>query len=276
MTVPKDMTPKDQPTCRDRFDLRVELLTPLHIGAGVENSETDSPILTSGNQPVVPGSTIKGLFRSASESLAHVIPQASLGSLKASCHLNGGGCGQDDDFKKKWRQSVTAECRWHLLNEHLCATCRLYGSANWSSKIRFFDSHLDDMKRSIRDGVAIDRESGTASDGLKYDYEIVHPHQSFTISFEVHDADNLDKLLVALAIGYLRRGHMRIGGMTSRGLGTVRLVEDCSTWRHLDLADRNQSIAYFLGDEKEIKASPISDFLQSVGREPENGEETGR
>ena len=76
-----------------------------------------------------------------------------------------------------------------------------------------------------RDGVAIDRETGTAADNKKYDYEQVSPGTEFNFYMSV---DNLDDELVdlfKLIIDALTSGELQVGGKTTYGLGKIQLID---------------------------------------------------
>ena len=76
----------------------------------------------------------------------------------------------------------------------------------------------------VRDGVVIDRDSQTAVDGLKYDYEVVPSGSRFALHVDLDDPRDQDLALLGAALFEWRSGSS-IGGFTSRGLGRFRLEE---------------------------------------------------
>lgn len=79
-----------------------------------------------------------------------------------------------------------------------------------------------------REGRSVDPETGTAPDDLAFDFEVVPPGIGF--DFEVF-ADNLTDWqlgLLLMAFDLLNDGFLAVGGLTSRGLGRVRVQ-----WRGL-------------------------------------------
>lgn len=112
------------------------------------------------------------------------------------------------------------------------------------SLLVFHDSYLkkqDEREQNnritIRDGVALGKETKTAEDGKKYDYEIIEPGQEFDFRVEIavrkndiegkdpdrknfiSDVENLmDKMFNDMA-----SGHVRMGAKTSRGFGKIVL-----------------------------------------------------
>ena len=209
-------------------------------------SSTDDPVIrTPDGRPFIPGSSIKGAFRSTVEKLA---PAAGL----ASCGLAGGqGCigaqGQEqNDFhqlrrKKAWRdEELLAE-----LDERLCDTCKLFGSPFAASRITFSDllpppedEHADRMIQ-IRDGVAIHRDSEKAVDRLKFDYEVVAADQTFLLEILLEDPSCTDLGLTCLGLSEFVSGLGHIGGKRSRGLGNCR-IDDLVVYK-LDLTVEDDS-----------------------------------
>ncbi len=74
----------------------------------------------------------------------------------------------------------------------------------------------------IRDGVVIDRDSHTAVDGLKYDYEVVPAGAVFKVIIEVDNPTDQDLALLGAALFDWSCGNS-LGGFTSRGLGRFHL-----------------------------------------------------
>jgi CRISPR/Cas system CSM-associated protein Csm3 (group 7 of RAMP superfamily) len=74
----------------------------------------------------------------------------------------------------------------------------------------------------VRDGVVLDRDSHTAVDGLKYDYEVVPAGACFAVQFDVDNPTDPDLALLGAALFEWNDG-ASLGGFTSRGLGRFRL-----------------------------------------------------
>jgi len=159
----------------------------LHIGGGTINeANTDSPIVkTPDGLPYVPGSSLKGTFRTFVERVA-----AQISGIK-TCQLF-----KDYDeclsVKEKWTiKDKTEKQIDDELNRGLCSTCKLFGSPHKASKVFFKDLYITEWAEmtQVRDGVVIDRDSGTGVPNLKYDYEVLPTDSLF--SFEI-SAENLD------------------------------------------------------------------------------------
>ena len=98
----------------------------------------------------------------------------------------------------------------------------------WASFITVEDAVIPEnaVAPEIRDGVGIDRYTGTAADGIKFDREILPAGTCMPLRLvcdeplgETHCAQMLASLLLAL-----QEGEVRFGAGKSRGLGKVELT----------------------------------------------------
>ena len=138
-----------------------------------------------------------------------------------------------------------------FLNIHLCFTCKLFGSPFKASKAYFSDLYLDTSSFSglteIRDGVAIDRDSETAVDGYKYDYEVVQAGTTFDLKIVLEDPDDLELGLFLAVISEFENSYAYLGGNRSRGLGKCR-IDDLKI-RMLDFGNGEQLRNYLIRKE---------------------------
>jgi CRISPR-associated RAMP protein (TIGR02581 family) len=115
-----------------------------------------------------------------------------------------------------------------VLRKRLCCACRLFGHQALASPILFADLPPvsgDPLRMvAIRDGVAIDRDTGTVSGGRKYDYEVVQGGAEFELEIVAENLEPWQRGLLLLGVLGLSAGQIKIGGAKSRGLGAVRLV----------------------------------------------------
>ncbi len=113
-----------------------------------------------------------------------------------------------------------------ILNE-LCDTCRLFGSPFAAARLNVNDLYMPKEEWSgvlqIRDGVAIDRDSETAKDRLKYDFEVVPASATFDLEIVLENATPKDVQLICVGLSEFVHGFGTIGGKRSRGLGVGRL-----------------------------------------------------
>jgi CRISPR/Cas system CSM-associated protein Csm3 (group 7 of RAMP superfamily) len=123
----------------------------------------------------------------------------------------------------------------------------------------------------IRDGVGIDRMTGAAAEGIKYDREIVPKGAKFAFAMTVEvpgecpkgvalPAD-LDRKLGAL-IKALEEGRIRFGGAKTRGHGTL-VLKDTVAWREA-LGTRAGILARLNGGKPADIAALLRQSAQTV------------
>ena len=192
---------------------RLVVTGPLHVGSGeteLRDGHEVQLLRRSGGRIVVPGSALKGLLRSRAEFILR-----SLDARPTPCIE--GDCGT-------------------------CLTCEIFGfagrdrqraSVGRRGRIRVLDADLVDHADPVtRDHVAIDRFTGGAADGLLFTNEIVEQGH-FDLVVENLACDNAlrdqARALIRLVLDDLTDGLLGIGGSTTRGYGSVRLVEGSET-----------------------------------------------
>ncbi|MCK6622770.1 MAG: hypothetical protein HUU32_16930 [Calditrichaceae bacterium] len=158
---------------------------------------------------------------------------------------------------------VSEENLLFLLEFHLCDVCKAFGSPFISSAIFFHDAAVDPQQwvgiTQVRDGVGIDRDSGRAVDGLKYDYEVVPAETAFRFSLTIETGDPVALGLAALALHELRGGNVPLGGIRSRGLGRCHLDHEKTEVESLDFSDLEVLKAY-LSENKTSRLS-LDEFI---------------
>ncbi len=262
---------------RTWFAGTLETRTALHIGTGtVLSTATNAPLLRGADgRPIIPGSSVKGALRSASERLLRSLGQRA-------CMVFGNESSQDPELQclttnEKERQvfqklrsgeslmdpeeKTTADeiCgEWahqkgdlknredlqlKILERKLCRACWTWGSPFLAGRVRAPDLRLASegiVATEIRDGVGIDRDTGTAANKIKFDLEVLPLGAQF--AFEVIVEPDADRAVVALAVGELLQGNLPLGGRVTRGLGDVKLND--FTIHEVDLAMPAQLVPY--------------------------------
>jgi CRISPR/Cas system CSM-associated protein Csm3 (group 7 of RAMP superfamily) len=113
------------------------VVTPLHIGNGklrVSSAENSDelvmlhPTVSYKGNPVIPGSSFKGMLRSVYETLTN------------SCMVFSPS-KKNGDLKKGMPQSMQETCQ---SNKEACAACTVFGSLGWRGKIRIPDLELEE------------------------------------------------------------------------------------------------------------------------------------
>ena len=192
--------------------------SPLRVGGGRGNkfdSAADSPIITMGNIPFIPGSTLKGALRSLAEAYAN-----SMG----------------------WKVVYPYEDKENELND--CITCILFGSKNVASRVYLFDSPLKgDVRTGIRTMVAINRVFGAQQPKMLYTLDYIEPNSIFDFKMRIINLDIINGeneewkkkgvQIMNFLISQLKEGIM-IGSRKSTGYGLVKLNDAKYVLKKLD------------------------------------------
>lgn len=238
--------------------------TAFHIGSGREGElATDKGVLLEPDgRPLLPGSSLKGSFRTTCERLA---PHLGLNACLLDTAMSGVPCvnGSNDIRKAAAEALKSQKDKLAFLADHTrtCHVCQLFGSQLQASRIFFADATLLSWGGSlqIRDGVGIDRDSGTARDGLKYDLEVVPQEAKFSLTFDLENPNDQDLALVGAALAEWGQG-VRLGGLTSRGLGRARL--ESQEVAEVNYADPKQLANYLIKREMTSNNGLLSTCLE--------------
>lgn len=229
---------------RYRITARLEAVTGLRIGAGKQTdaAATDQPVLRDAlGRPFLPGSSLKGVLRSGLESVLRAVDTADLNA----CDLFAAPCVPHTRDGGRTREPQVDEV---LANS--CSACLLFGSPAIAGRVLVRDAALveqDFFRTELRDGVGIDRDLGTARTKIKYDTEVVPAGSLFELEIRADNVDPLRLALVLMAIDLLDRGDIRVGGMTTRGLGRVVVREprlECFTSSQILLGEKPEEIPW--------------------------------
>lgn len=216
---------------RKRLRILAELVfdTAWRIGSGREGPTSDLGVLVDPfGVPILPGSSIKGKLRQTCESIA---PALGMTACLLNVNASGINCASDvkwfsknrDAHKKAIEKGPEALLAW--VEDNTCDVCKLFGSPVRAAKIRCSDGRLVDPSAAIvqvRDGVVIDRDSHTAAEGLKYDYETVIAGTRYHLIFDLENTSDREEALFGAALFEWNSG-ATLGGFTSRGLGRFHL-----------------------------------------------------
>lgn len=214
---------------------RLMTMTALRIGAGrsLEPIGTDLPVLRDAlGRPFVPGSSFKGVLRSRIEALLRALAPAGENDRWA--------CNPLEDAERCITPRAIAAKKKELRNqrdadqkltawivEHTCLACHLFGSPWLASRVQVRDWLVDETfwlgQFQERDGVAIDRDTETASEKKLYVYEVVPAGTAFEGMIIVENAEAWQLGLLMAGLNEFEQGSLALGGATSRGLGGVDL-----------------------------------------------------
>lgn len=237
-------------TILNEASLKVRITTtgPLLIRSGnaTLSGYNMTPVLTFRNdqqEVFIPGSSLKGAFRSHIERVvgtlkARVIcyPFAVKADKEAdekqrrrnyreSCGamLNTiAGKNDDGSGKKRSKQLDTYK---DLIYAASCPTCRLFGSTSFIGRIAISDAYLAPGTKEIReprDGVGIDRLTGGASHGAKFDMEVVSTGIAFEADIRLRNFEIWQLGMLFTVLQDMKDELIPLGSGRSRGLGKVK------------------------------------------------------
>lgn len=199
------------------IEVKLIVDSPLVIKSGQKNvldpSLPDDQMIRSYKdgrfQEVIPGSSLKGAFRSRAERL-----------------LRGRGYEIDDPFAGETRNKyLKLPGDGDAAYKNSCPISKLFGSLGLRGRVKFSDAfpeNPEEVKTGIRNGVGIDRVTGGSKKGALFDLEVVESGTFVTtISLENYELWQLSLILWLLKD--LDEGHIRLGSATSRGFGKVKV-----------------------------------------------------
>jgi CRISPR-associated RAMP protein (TIGR02581 family) len=214
--------------------------SPLRIGVGREpplGSAVDLAVLRINLNgklvPYIPGSSLKGVFRSTAIQLAN------RKGLTVCSGLSKGTCMdlrypefdgktllekiQEEIRNRNYRRAI------ELFHEKACLLCKVFGAPSFTGHAEFNDSYPVNEKGEvqvvsvgIRAGIAINRRTGGVHSG-PYHVEYVEPGARFRFSIRTTNLPNYALGLLTKILRMVNEGWVRVGGFKTRGFGELRV-----------------------------------------------------
>ncbi|MHA1251975.1 MAG: type III CRISPR-associated RAMP protein Csx7 [Candidatus Helarchaeota archaeon] len=205
------------------FEGVIDNETILHVGGRGSSviSLTDNELvrvnIRGEEMPYIPGSTIKGLLRSATASVLQALGIETCenddyeGCLEANTLLNN----------IKWLEKDK------VLNilDKFCPICKIFGAGKYRSKVIITDAYPSDpgeLRISVKSQNAIDRRQGSAIRGGLFTLEYILPRNRFNFEIVFNNLPNYLVGLVALGMKLVNSGIIRVGMMKSKGFGHIK------------------------------------------------------
>lgn len=216
-------------------EIALQPAEPLLIASGVPSvTGVDLPFVLTyrrgveqPGEPYLPGSSLKGVLRSHAERISRTMaPNARVCDPHLHSRARGGDesavmfCG--DQLRRPQGDRHTLES--HELYGRSCPICRTFGSTVYRGRLGIGDAYLKDgetPKIERRDGVGIDRFSGGASRGVKFEMEVL-TQGTFRARMRLENFEDWQLGLLALLCRDLEDELISIGHATTRGLGRLR------------------------------------------------------
>ena len=185
--------------------------TPIRVGSSKSDGDIDLPVLRDGQGRVlIPGSSLAGSVRSSCRDLG--IEESLVNRL----------FGETEDGDK----DAVGD---RLFGETEDGDKDAVGDTSWFS---FSDTAIDHPVE-FRNGVGIDRRTGTAAAQALYSYEVLPRGVRLPFSMEVElpsgavsdfRREEIEEVLKKILAG-MARGEVSVGGGQTRGLGRTRLED---------------------------------------------------
>lgn len=278
------------PEKTEEIDITLEMEIasgPFLIKDGREDGEVDAVFVkvrkkNGRTRDYIPGSSVKGVFRSRAEKILRTLGGSVCDILDASespSDKTDGSAKADGSkscsFKikkkleekekewsrkrrsKKFREEETVK----IIREIFCPICRLFGNGYWASHILFSDAFFEGTPKTKRyDNVAIDRFTGGAAEGKLFDAKpVVQGKTSFQIL--LRGPGNFDKALLLFLLRDLKEGFppLRFGYGKTKGYGLLNLVSVKIKETKCDAGDISMRIRETKHDAEEIDFSTLLD-----------------
>lgn len=218
--------------CQMDLDLILKPEDPILIKSGFATlTSSDMPFVKtyrSGSKPEVylPGSSLKGVIRSQAEKICRTLKDHSVCLPYEKETPNETSCGER--FKKLLKENGKEEIPSYDIYRLSCPACRLFGSTSFIGRCHISDAYVEEgwkkeygiPEPELRDGVAIDRHTGGAVSGAKFDWEVV-TRGEFKSHITVRNFEVWQIGLLAYIFKDFNESLIRIGLGKSRGLGRM-------------------------------------------------------
>jgi CRISPR-associated RAMP protein (TIGR02581 family) len=247
-----------------RFDFRLTCRTGLHIGAGksADLAGSDLPVLRDAlGRPLVPGSSLRGVLRSGVEAICRALDLDAVRARAAD-----GEQEPASDFDRSWREMTLVDRLFGRVAERS-------GGFSYGSRLQISDALAEGgggIAVELRDGVGIARETRTASQGVKFDLEVVPAGTRFVGRIRFKNPADHELGLFAQALWMLGEGALLLGGKSARGLGWVSV--EVSAPRSLDaktllgrpVAPEGEPVYGAVGDLFAAELAQLSDLAEAA------------
>jgi CRISPR-associated RAMP protein (TIGR02581 family) len=208
----------------------------VHVGSGEASDTADSAALRQADQALIPGSSMRGALRSL---LERVVVSLRLPTPVKPCvlyaepetlaglNLPGGEClANDTAFPKlspdKQERKLAGD------DDVLCDLCQLFGSTVMAGRLKTLDATPVTAGGAastftVRHGVGINRDTHTAQEHIKYEFEVAEKGPDYSFRLEIENATERDFALLYILLMEMRQG-FAVGGKKNQGLGRVKMT----------------------------------------------------
>lgn len=202
--------------------------TALHVGSGRDTSPgqaIDNPVVRlPDGRPYIPGSSLKGVFRSIVESYL-VTVASERDRMKTSCAQLFRDNNVTPELFTRVCSPTPIESEETI--ESYCVNHGLFGGPDIASHIQLFDLMVKEHGETFtKPGVAIDRFLGASRPGALYNIELVAPDTKWEFRMRIYGVESNNSLewrcareALAFLLEYIGREGFSLGGRVSAGHG---------------------------------------------------------
>ncbi len=219
--------------------VRITTTGPLLIKSGRDtvSGPNMTPVLTFRNnrqEVFIPGSSLKGVgslkarvvcYPFSVEADKEADRKQRQRDYRESCGEMFNKIAKKDDDRQGEERSKRLDARKDIVYAASCPACRLFGSTSFIGRIAINDAYLaPDTKeiKELRDGVGIDRLTGGASHGAKFDLEVVSTGVAFETDIHLRNFELWQLGMLFIVLQDMEDELIPLGSGRSRGLGKVK------------------------------------------------------
>ena len=230
-----------------RFRIDLTATGPLLVKSGhaTLTGPDMTPVITFRNgvaQVYIPGSSLKGAFRSHVEKIIRTVrpievvvsdPFAKTGKDQAAGNWFN---DRERDLKREGKSLDNP-----TVYKDSCPVTRLFGSTWFIGRVSIGDAYLKSeiqpRPTEKRDGVGIDRLTGGAAQGAKFELEVVSAGTVFSTQVLLRNFECWQLGAILLVVQDMEDELIRLGSGKSRGLGAVKADVSDIAVHTFDVAD---------------------------------------
>ncbi|MCG3158199.1 MAG: hypothetical protein DKINENOH_04840 [bacterium] len=168
----------------------------------------------------LPGSSLKGTIRSHAERIARTVNPLAACDPFEKRKMPGRACAFA--LEEKRRNENVRDLPTSTVYANSCPICRLFGNTFIMGRLATADAYAvgEAPEPQQRDGVGIDRFTGGASRGAKFELEVI-TGGTFATKLHLQNFELWQLGLIGFVLQDLEEGLVRMGSGKSRGLGKV-------------------------------------------------------
>jgi len=212
-----------------QIDGMLILKSPVRIGGGREESPYQAADLSvvrlktkEGIIPYIPGSSIKGLIRSAVEKV-----NKTLAIYKKTCTPTSfrESCG--GKFNKAVNRIKNNEELVKFIKKNYCDVCKIFGTSGFRSNVLFSDCYPispQSFTLSKQVGASMNRRLGGTDKGSLYQTEYIEPGSEFKFTMIMNNLSSEQIGLLFSGFKLINQSRVFVGSFTSKGFGQFEIL----------------------------------------------------